>query len=376
MSEIEDYEKREVIAIRDGKEQIPPELTNRHVGKKGMFSVMTKNELVHPGWYKISTEDGVGTKLFLAAWMNNYTTVGQDGVAMNANDFAPLGTVIPDTINIYFATQPKIEEEKMGELMFGIVKALKLCNVADIIKGAPEINLGKIETASLEEMIAGPKPGHGLDIGFGMTAWIKRDHIPSMNPQPGNVIVGYESTGLHSNGYTGARGVLLVPDVESRPEFKEHYRGKFTLSDKIPGTDQTIGDALLTPTRIYSRMMVKMRRRNNHIGAVNITGNGLHNFNRMGENISYFIDNPIEPKPIHLLFAEESEYDTETMYRKINMGLGFASIHSSLESAERARDTAIEMSIPSKIIGEVRKSDSKVPYVEIKGKEGIKWEGY
>src|SRR3989338_4237177 len=95
-----------------------------------------------------------------------------------------------------------------------------------------DLNIGKLETASLDEMISLGIPNKGHDFGIVMTGYIKKDKVPNLNPKPGHLIVGISSTGLHSNGYTGARHVLFTSDVEYREEWKSQYKGRFYFNDK------------------------------------------------------------------------------------------------------------------------------------------------
>lgn len=378
----EDYEASEAIAIEAGKKNIPEGMVSRQVGKKGLFAVMHESSK-YPEYYKVSTEDGIGTKLFLAQWTGNFSTIGQDLVAMNANDMATLGAVEPDTVNLYLACQSWIEENKMGPLMEGIVAALQQCDVTETVLDAEPLNFGKIETASLDEMIAGPVKGKGFDIGCGMTGFIRIDRVPEYEPMPGDIIIGVPSTGLHSNGYTGARGALLMPGVEWREEFKPHYRGRFRLEDKLPGSGQTIGEALLTPTAIYLQAMAEigmlMSKLDKGFAAVNITGNGLRNFNRLGEGVRYVITDPLPKHPIHELVETESGWDAETSYRKQNNGMGFAVVVRDCESEEYVISVFQKAGfLEARKVGEVRASAGTVPVTELQldGKKAAEYVGY
>lgn len=369
----EDYESREHTAISDGQKQIPNYLTSRHKSFKGSFCVLTESRF-HPDSYKVTTEDGAGTKLFLAQWLNNYQTIGFDLVAMNANDYAIMGKVCPDTINLYFACQSKIEEHKMGEIMKGIVGALKKCDVSDILDDAEVINFGKLETASLDEMITGPVPHYGFDIGCGMNGFIKKDDMPLWIPKKGDIIVGFESSGLHSNGYTAARHTLLTPNVDPRSEWKSQYRGKYSLSDLVPNTNQTIGQALLEPTLIYSRMIAEIAANSNFVFGVNITGNGLRNFNRFGNDVSFIIEDPFEPKPIHNLVKEEANYDVKTAFTKLNMGMGFAIVLR--DNGDAAFEIAKKYNIAAKKIGYVGLASNVNKTILVKDNKSYEFEGY
>ena len=248
----EDYEASESIAIAAGKAEMNSKFMSRHFGPKGMFFVMTTNKRHYPNSVKLGTVDGVGTKLFTHQWTGRYELMGYDLLAMCFNDFAVLGRVEPDTVTIYFATQEKIREHHMGQIMNGIDSAMERGVLTDIIPDVEIINYGKFETASLEEMLAGPVPGKSFDVSASVDGFmfIKDENgqpipLPTFQPSDGWKIIGFASSGLHSNGYTAARHRVLIPAVEYRKEWKSAYEGKFALDDLIPDTNQTVADALL-----------------------------------------------------------------------------------------------------------------------------------
>ena len=248
-----DYEASEELAIASGKNALlrAPWLHNRAVDKtKGSFVELRENDVVHPGYYAVSVVDGVGTKLFCCPWSGNYRLQPIDGVAMNANDKATIIHAYPDSIIIYIACQQEVEEKHMGEIMAGFVDALERIRIPN----APwDINIGKIETASLDEMISLGVPNKGVDFGIAMTGYIAKDKVPNLNPQPGNPIVGVSSTGLHSNGFTGARHVFYTPDVEYREEWKGQYKGRFKFDDKPDILEgKTVLEAMQVPTALAS----------------------------------------------------------------------------------------------------------------------------
>ncbi len=331
-----DYERSEAEAIASGKKALEraPWLFNRAVSKKGFFVELRENNIVHPSYFSVHCVDGNGTKLFLSAWSGNYRLAPIDGIAMNANDIATIIHAYPDVLNIYLACQTEVEEQHMGEIMNGFVDALEKIRIPN----APlDLNIGKMETASLDEMISLGVPNKGVDFGIVMGGYISKDKVPNLNPEPGNIIVGVSSTGLHSNGYTGARHVLFTPGVEYRDEWKSQYKGKFHFDDKpkiLKG--KTVLEALQIPTALYlvEASLIGQEFDNPDIYGVNITGNGLANFNRAGENVSFEITEPMDILPIHELLIQESGWTPEQAYTKQNMGMGFAYIAPSLIVAE------------------------------------------
>lgn len=357
----EEYEDSEKEAIKSGKKALEraPWLFSRAVPRtKGFFAEARENYAVHPDHYSVHLVDGVGTKLFFSAWSDDYRKAPIDAVAMNANDMATLINAFPTEINLYLACQTWVEENKMGEIMDGFVDALERIRVPN----APwEMNIGKMETASLDEMISLGIKDKGVDYGVVMIGHIQRSRLPNLDPKPGNIIVGVSSTGLHSNGFTGARHVLLKPDVEYRDEWKPQYRGRFGLHDKPSMLEgKTVMEAMQVPTALYlaeAGAIGDFFSGNTNIYGVNITGNGLHNFNRAGKNVSFEITDPMQPLPIHKLLAQESGWTPKNAYTKQNMGMGFAYVVPNKEVAE-----VIVLSINQRgenhaqIAGEVRKA--------------------
>ncbi len=356
-----DYEASEERAIASGKQALlrAPWLHNRSVGGKGSFVELRKNDIVHPRHYAAHVVDGVGTKLFLCPWSGNYRKQPVDGAAMNANDLATLINIYPDIFNLYIACQTEVEEQNMGAIMNGFVDALERLRIPN----APwDINLGKIETASLDEMISLGVLNQGVDFGIVMTGYIEKGKVPNLDPKPGDFIVGVSSTGLHSNGFTSARHVLFTPDVEYREEWKGQYKGRFRLSDK-PDTleGKTVLEAMQVPTALYlvEAALIGQEFDNRDIYGVNITGNGLHNFNRAGERVSFEITDPLPALPIHKLLVRESGWkNPKITYQKQNMGMGFAYVVPTQDIAEKVVALINERGEnTAQIVGEVRSSD-------------------
>ncbi|MFH1641307.1 MAG: AIR synthase-related protein [Nanoarchaeota archaeon] len=363
-----DYQKRESLAVEAIKKAIPDRLRkNMHPVSKGMFAELHENSTVFPNHYMACAIDGVGTKLILAEAMQKYDTVGIDLVAMSANDLATLGKVSPFLFMDYFAVQNTFQEKGLtGELMKGIVKGLDMCDVADILKSSVHINLGKGETASVDELITGLKPGMGFDIAGGMIGFIKKDDVyTSVNV--GDKIIALRSSGPHSNGFTDLRLNLLNGSFETRNLYKQNYKGRFNLDDKFD--DSTIGELLLEPTRIYSKSVSAIADKCSLIG-INNTGYGLKNFNRIKGR--FVIENPLKPHKIFDLVQKESGFSTKQMYQKFNMGMGFFLIVSS-DDADTALSIAEKFKEDAKIIGKVQKGSGTVL---INNSEKIKFEGY
>lgn len=364
-----DYQKREAKAVSAIKKAIPAKLKqNMNSISEGMFAELYENKEVFPNHLMACAIDGVGTKLILAEAMQKYNTVGIDLVAMSSNDLATLGKVSPFLFIDYFAVQSEFQEKGLtGELMKGIVKGLEMSEVGDILRSSIHINIGKGETASVDELVTGLKPRMGFDIAGGLIGFIKKEDIPT-SIKAGDKIIALKSSGPHSNGYTDLRLKLLKGDFETRQEFKKNYKGRFKLDDKFDNS--TIGEILLEPTKIYSKTVAAIANEIKLTG-INNTGYGLKNLNRI-KGFQFLINNPITPQPIFELTQKESGFTDEQMYRKFNMGMGFFLIVDK-NNTDRALSIAEKFKEKAKIVGEVKKGTGTIL---IKDNKKILFEGY
>ncbi len=364
-----DYQKRESVAVDAIKKAIPSKLKqNMDPISEGQFAELYENKEVFPNHLMACAIDGVGTKLILAEAMEKYDTVGIDLVAMSSNDLATLGKVSPFLFIDYFAVQDKIQELGItGDLMKGVVKGLELSEVGDILKSSIHINLGKGETASVDELISATRPGYGFDIAGGLIGFVKKEDMPR-NVKVGDKIIALKSSGPHSNGYTDLRLKLLNGDFETRQQFKKLYQGKHKLDD--PFNNSTIGEELLEPTRIYSKSIAAIADKIPLIG-INNTGYGLKNLNRI-KNLQFDINNPIEPQPIFQLTQKEAKFSDEDMYRKFNMGMGFF-LFVDKDDADEALSIAEKFKETAQVVGEVKEGNNTIL---TKNNKKIIFEGY
>ncbi|XVH31529.1 phosphoribosylformylglycinamidine cyclo-ligase [Haloferacaceae archaeon DSL9] len=239
--------------------------------------------------YLALATDGVGTKLLVAEALGDYSTVGIDCIAMNVNDLVAAG-VRPVAFVDYLAVDEPDEtfSEQVGE---------------GLAAGAAEADIELVggETAVMPEVV------RGLDLAGACAGLAAKDALFEGNAEPGDALVGWASSGLHSNGLTLARKAAT----------RDH-----DYADAYPFDDyETVGEALLEPTRIYTRLLDPMRERGVR-GAAHITGGGWTNLSRLGEN-RYVIDNP---HPVHSVFEfvqSAGNVADEELYRTFNMGTGF-----------------------------------------------------
>ena len=237
------------------------------------------------------TTDGVGTKIIVAEKLGKFDTIGIDCVAMNVNDLLAIGAE-PIAMVDYIATF-KPDEKVMEQIAIGLEKGCEIANIT-LVGG---------ETATLPDLI------RGWDlVGTAIGVVDKDKIITGKDIRVGDVIFGIPSSGIHSNGLTLARKVIESAGLS----YYDKFNGK------------TIGEELLTPTRIYIEILDVVRNCEVH-GLAHITGGGLLNLKRL-KNAKYVIDNPLKPQKIFRLIQELGKIDDDEMYRTFNMGMGFAII--------------------------------------------------
>src|SRR5579859_558938 len=182
-----------------------------------------------PGPPLALTTDGVGTKILLAREANRWEPIGVDCVANNVNDLICVGAV-PLALLDYIATD-RIDEGVLDEVARGLFLGAELAGIA--IPGG--------EIAQIGEMLAkSATGGPTLDLVGTAIGAVPLDRTPldGSEVRPGDAVLGVQSSGLHSNGYSLARHSL----------FK---KGGLSLDSQVPGSGRRIGDALLQPTRVY-----------------------------------------------------------------------------------------------------------------------------
>jgi phosphoribosylformylglycinamidine cyclo-ligase len=258
-------------------------------------------DLQKDGWQDpvlVSGTDGVGTKLMLAFETGIHDTVGIDLVAMCANDVLAQGAE-PLFFLDYFAT---------GKLENGIAEQV-IAGIADGCKQAGCALIGG-ETAEMPGMYP---PGHYDLAGFVVGAVERGDILPRMDEmQAGDVLIGIHSSGPHSNGYSLIRKVV--------------ERTGLSYEDAAPfSNSETLGRALLRPTRLYSAAALPLIKMGNIKGLAHITGGGLtENTPRMcPDHLSPRIDRKawVAPPVFDWLRAEGNIVEDE-MHRTFNMGIG------------------------------------------------------
>ncbi len=257
-------------------------------GKTGevMREIGSFANLIDMGEFALAmTTDGVGSKILVAEELNKYDTVGIDLVAMNVNDVICLGAE-PIAMVDYLAVEA-INPDIIREISIGIYEGAKIAGIA-VIGG---------ETAILPDMIKGIDK-NGFDLAGTAVGIVKKDRIITGDKiTPGDIVLGFKSNGIHSNGLTLARKVL----------------------------PKTMWMELLNPTRIYVKEILELLGNFDIHGLANITGGTFRNLRRI-TRFGFHLDSMPEPQMIFKKIQELGNVTDKEMYRTFNMGIGFCVI--------------------------------------------------
>ena len=270
---------------------------------------------LNSGKYKepvlVSGTDGVGTKLRLAFMLDKHDTIGQDAVAMCVNDILVQGAE-PLFFLDYLAVG-KLDPEQVAAVVKGVANACKESGCA-LIGG---------ETAEM----SGFYPVGEYDIaGFAVGVVEKSKVITSERVKEGDVLLGLPSSGVHSNGYSLVRKICF------------EHKG-FKGDEYIDELGKTIGEELLTPTRLYPKTCLPLIEKFDIHGMVHITGGGFYdNIPRaLPEDMAVEIDSSVWQMPtIFRLLQQWGNVDWHEMYRTFNMGIGMV-IMASREEADKIK---------------------------------------
>ncbi len=282
----------------------------------------------------VSGTDGVGTKLKLAFIMDKHDTVGIDCVAMCANDIVCCGAK-PLLFLDYIACGKNVPE-RIAEIVSGIAEGCVQSNAA-LIGG---------ETAEMP----GFYPVDEYDLaGFCVGVVDKDKVLDNTKMTEGDVVIALPSSGVHSNGFSLVRKVFDVENADIKTPVAE-------LGGK------SVGETLLTPTKIYVKPMVALFEEVTVKAVSHITGGGFY------ENIPRSIPDGFGAKidkaslrilPIFDLIAKTGNIPERDMYNTFNMGVGM-SIVVAKEDAEKALEVLKANGEDAYIIGEIIKSEDKV----------------
>ena len=297
-----------------------PEVLTDIGGFSGAFSMKKFMGMEEPTL--VSGTDGVGTKLKLAFILDKHDTIGIDCVAMCVNDIACAGGE-PLFFLDYIACG-KNEPEKIAKIVSGVAEGCRQADSA-LIGG---------ETAEMP----GFYPVDEYDLaGFSVGIVDKKDMITGKDLKAGDVLVGMASSGIHSNGYSLVRSVFSMKEE--------------TLNRKYESleSDLTLGETLLTPTKIYVKALRSIKEAGVKIKACShITGGGFYeNIPRMLPEGKHAVVklNSYEVPAIFKLLQKEGNIADEMMYNTFNMGLGMIvavapeDVEKTMEAMKAAGET-------------------------------------
>lgn len=300
------------------KETMRPEVLGGLGGFSGAFCLDQIKEMEHP--VLLSGTDGVGTKIKLAFLLDKHDTVGIDCVAMCVNDVACAGGE-PLFFLDYIACG-RNEPEKIAEIVKGVAEGCRQAGAA-LVGG---------ETAEHPGLM--PEDEYDL-AGFAVGAAQEKDLITGERIQEGDVLVGLASSGVHSNGFSLVRKVFEM----TRESLDTYY-------EELGGT---LGEALLTPTKIYVKALRSIREAGVVLkGCSHITGGGFYeNIPRMlPEGIRALVEkDSYEVPAIFRLISSRGDVDEKAMYNTYNMGLGMVlavaaeDVEKTLEAVRAAGET-------------------------------------
>lgn len=298
----------------------------------GLFQLDTKK---YSEPVLISGTDGVGTKLRVAQLLDKHDTIGIDAVAMCVNDILVQGAE-PLFFLDYIAVG-KLSPDRVAAIVKGVAEGCKQSNCS-LIGG---------ETAEMP----GFYPDDDYDIaGFAVGVADKSKILTGEKVAAGDVLIGLPSTGLHSNGFSLARRVLLEDEL-----------GVDSYVDEL---GCTVGEAMLTPTRIYVKDVLPLLEQVDIHGMCHITGGGLlENLPRVyNDGLAADIDSSAWQCPaIFEVIQRLGEIESQEMYRVFNMGVGFV-IMVRPEDADKVLAACPD----GRIIGKMVERTGNMPGVIIK----------
>ncbi len=330
------------------------------------FSPVVKDSL-NPGWGIILHTDGAGTKpvvsyvYYKETGEEKFETLADDVVAMNVDDAACVGGV-PAAFSDYVAVNPfKVpKQELLKSLAKGFSRVFSMLREKGV-----EVFFSGGETADLPDIV------RTFDVSGTVMARVELSKvITGRNVSPGDVIIGLrsggrstyeekENSGIMCNGITLARHCLLAKEyLDKYPEIGSEakgYYGRFKIDSFVDELNTSIGEALLSPTRIYLPIILEVMKSVKVKAMIHNTGGGLTKCLKIGRNIRYVKDNLPEPDPIFRLIQAESRETLRNMYRSFNMGIGLEIIVEK-KYEDTVADISEKFHVGAQTIGRCEKS--------------------
>lgn len=328
-----------------------------------------------PDWCNIMHADTAGTKTSLAYvyWRETgdngvWDGIVQDSIVMNLDDMACAGAL--DNI-ILSSTIGRNKHYITGEVLGHLIGASG--RLADkLAKYGIKLHLAGGETADVGDIV------RTLDVGFTAFARLPKNEVIDINVKPGNVIVGFASYGqaeweteynggMGSNGLTSARHDVFAkeyaakyPESFDRVNLPEElvYAGNLKLTDKEPETGIAYGKLVLSPTRTYLPLLMKLvpQYRNKIDGMIHCTGGGQTKVMKFVKNVHIIKDNLLPVPPLFRVIREQSGTEAKEMYKVFNMGHRLE-IYTDETSAAGMIEMAKAVGIDAQIVGRVEAHD-------------------
>ncbi len=309
-----------------------------HSSRKGMFGTPLKMEGGFTGaldcgdFLLVQNDDGVGSKMMVAEQMNRYDTLGYDLLAMVADDAVCVGAEVLSITNTI--DTKKVDKKAIGEMMDGLAEA---CREQSVVIAGGEIGELRDQVKSMTWNAS----------AVGIVE--KHKFITGMHVRPGDKIIGLQSRGFRSNGYSLVRYIL-------KKEYGENWhRRKFNTSN-------TWGDIALIPSRLYHNCILDMigrykkgEARVHPKAIVHNTGGGLPgNLERILKKVKRGarIDNTLAAHPFMLKLQALGNVMDEEAYTTWNMGIGMIMVVEEREAKEVIA-TARKHNIPAQVMGEI-----------------------
>jgi phosphoribosylformylglycinamidine cyclo-ligase len=282
----------------------------------------------------VSSVDGVGTKVKIAQMLDKHDTIGIDLVAMCVDDLVTCGA--RPLFMLDYLAMGKVVPEKVREIVSGIARGCQRAGCA-LVGGETAEHPGILEEEEYDLA------------GFVVGVVDREKIIDGSAIQPGDVILGIRSSGLHSNGYSLVRKVFFEMN-------------DFDPSDRLRGLCGTLGEELLVPTEIYAPGIIRLVREVEVKGIAHITGGGLI------ENIPRILPPHVDahvdvaswhPQTIFKIIRDMGNVDEVEMYRTFNMGIGMAVV-VGVEDFRQAIHVLGLMNYKAFRIGEIREGSGGI----------------
>lgn len=305
-----------------------PEVLGGLGGFAGFFDASALKDYRRP--VLATSTDGVGTKVAIAQAMDRHDTIGHDLIGMLVDDLVVCGAE-PLFVTDYIACG-RLVPERIADVVRGIAEGCELAG-ASLLGG---------ETAEHPGLL-GPDE---YDVAGATTGVVEHDDIlGSDRIRPGDVVVGMASSGLHSNGYSLVRKVLLAD-------------AGWSLDRDVPELGRTLGEELLEPTRIYAKLCLDLVKSVEVHAMSHITGGGLaNNLARvLPEGVHATLERSSwRPAPIFEVVQSVGNISTADIEATLNMGVGMAAVVPA-ECADAAVDHVRGCGVDAWVLGEVKAS--------------------